>query len=364
MTFLNYQTGFISSQYGNIGKTTNGGVNWFIDTSFTPEYRDVNVFWDINRVDTNIVYSVGSGGIIVRTTNSGEVWEKQVGNLQTYNDTYFTDVNTGYIVGEKGVLKKTTDAGLSWNSINLNTSFGLNKIFFANQNTGYICGDSGLVKKTTNAGVNWINQITPAADTNLTTIYFQNESTGYINAFPRSILKTINGGQNWVRVYYITGFDITDIKDIDFLNINFGICAADNGLIKTSDGGNNWTKIIIAGLVLNSVNYLDSSNIIAFGYGDKIIKSTDAGLSWFNINNQTGTSIFSSEFVDLNNGIICGDGGRIAKTSNGGINWTILLPDLATERLHSIFFSNVNTGYSTGQAGQIIKTTCILFFIN
>jgi len=166
MVFKDSQTGFITTQFGDIGKSTNGGVNWFLDTTFAPEYNDVNVFWDINIVDTSIIYSVGSGGMIVHSTNAGAVWEKQIGNIKTYRDVFFTNANTGFITGEKGLLIKTVDAGLSWNRINLNTTFGIKKVFFTNPSIGYICGDSGLVRKTTTAGVNWISQTIPAAETN------------------------------------------------------------------------------------------------------------------------------------------------------------------------------------------------------
>jgi len=356
ISFKDENTGFMVTSYGNIGKTVNGGLNWLLDTSFIPEYLDVQIFWKIKSVDTSFVYAVGSGGLIVRSTSNGELWAKQVGNIKTYRDIFFANNNTGFVAGEKGLLIKTVDAGLTWSRINLNTTLGIKKIFFTNENTGYICGDSGLVMKTTNTGVNWISQTTPAADTNLLSIYFLNENTGYIGVFYRSILKTTNGGLNWIRIYTNETTDIALYNDFDFLNDNSGYSVGENGLLKTTDGGLNWSKIFIGGTAFNSINYLDSSNIIAFGYTDRIIKSSNGGLSWFNINNQLGATIFSSQFFGSNHGIICGDLGRVGMTTNGGINWT-LQPFVASEYLYSIYFTDPNTGYAVGQAGQIIKTT-------
>jgi len=356
MVFTNSQTGFIATQFGNIGKTTNGGVNWFLDTSFTPAFRILDVFWKMTSIDTSILYAVGTGGHVVRTTNSGGVWEKQVGNLKTYSDVFFTDNNTGYIVGKAGIVRKTTNAGQNWSDINLNTTYSLNKVFFTNSNTGYICGDSGLVRKTTDAGSNWISQATPAVDSNFLSLHFVNENTGYIGVYPLSILKTTNAGVNWIRNYTNPITDIGVYYDIDFINIEDGIVAGDNGILKTTNSGMNWSKVLIPSSSLNSINYLDSSNIIAFGSGNEILKSTDAGQTWININFQFGGNIYSSQFFGNQFGIICGQQGRVARTTNGGINW-IFQEFLESELLYSLNFTDPNTGYVVGQGGQIIKTT-------
>ena len=356
MVFTNSQTGFISTQFGNIGKTMNGGVNWFLDTSFTPAYRILDVFWKITSIDTSSLYAVGTGGHIVRTTNSGGVWEKQVGNLKTYTDIFFTDINTGYIVGKAGIVRKTTNAGQNWSDINLSTTYSLNKAFFTSSNTGYICGDSGLVRRTTNAGLNWISQTTPVADTGFMSVHFINSSTGFLGTEGGSVLKTTNAGSNWRHVFTITGIGDRSTNDFAFLNETHGVVAATLSIYFTTNAGDNWTSRIFPATYFNSINYLDSNNIIAFASSDKIVKSTDAGQTWFNINNQFGGNIYSSQFFGNQFGIICGQNGRVARTINGGINW-ILQEFLASEILYSLNFTDPNTGYVVGQGGQIIKTT-------
>jgi len=356
MVFTNSQTGFIVTQNGDIGKTTNGGVNWFLYTSFTPAYHDVDVFWDMTSINKNLLYAVGTGGHVVRTTNSGGVWKKQVGNLKTYTDIFFTDINTGYIVGKAGIVRKTTNSGQNWSDINLGTTYGLNKVFFTSSNTGYICGDSGFVSKTTDAGSNWISQITPATDSNFLSLHFVNENTGYLGTDLGSIIKTTNGGAKWTRIYTLTGTGIPSLNDIDFLNFEKGIVVGTSRILLTTNSGQNWQIVVQNGIALKTVNYLDTTNIIACGSSDRILKSTDAGQTWFNINFQFGGNIYSSQFFGNQFGIICGQNGRVARTTNGGINW-ILQEFLASEILYSLNFTDPNTGYVVGQGGQIIKTT-------
>ena len=357
MNFKDETTGFAVSNFGNIHKTTNAGINWFLDTTFTPENRDSDVFYEVNSTDTSNFFAVGSGGFIVRTTNTGALWEKQTGVHQTYNDVYFMDDNTGFVVGEKGVLNKTTDAGISWSRIELSTSFGLNKIVFVNPSTGYICGDSGVIKKTINSGVNWFDLSTPATDTNLISIYFLNLNTGFLGTDGGSVLKTTNSGLNWRHVFTITGIGLMGTRDIDFLNENYGVASGDLAIYFTTNSGENWTSTIFPSSFFNSIKYIDTLNLIAGGFSGSsslLKKSTDGGVSWFNLS--ITHKISSMFFQDYNFGIACGDNGNISRTTNGGLNWT-LLPRIATENLHSIFFSDPNTGYSVGMTGQIIKTT-------
>ncbi|MBV6479504.1 MAG: Ycf48-like protein [Ignavibacteria bacterium] len=354
--FKDETTGFIVTQYGDIYKTLNSGVNWFRDTSFTPENPDSDVFLDINTTEQNYFYAVGSGGVIVNTTNTGEHWQRQTGVQETYNDVFFIGENTGYTVGEKGILKKTTDAGYSWNRINLNTSLGIKKIVFTDLNTGYLCGDSGLVMKTNNGGMNWKNQNTPAGDTGFTSLNFIDSNQGFIGTNNGSIYKTTNSGINWVH-NFTTSYGGGVFHDIDFYDETNGAVASDIAIYLTTNSGESWNSTLFPFSVLNSIEYIDTLIIISGGFNSEsplIIKSTNGGINWFN---QSVSHIITSiQFLDNNYGMLCGYNGKISKTTNGGLNW-ILLPGTATERLNSIYFVNSNTGYSVGIAGQIIKTT-------
>jgi len=354
MSFNNEQKGYIVTNYGNVGKTTNGGVNWNRDTSFKPAFPYGNVFYQVNAVDTSHAYAIGTGGLVIKTSNSGEFWEKQIGTIQDYSDIFFTNESTGYVTGKGGYMIKTTDAGMSWNQIDLNTTFGLNKVFFVNLNTGYVCGDSGLVKKTTNAGENWTDLFTPTNDTSILTMYFINQNSGFLASDNGSIYKTLNGGINWFRVFTLTGTGTPVIYDFDFLDTSRGVAAASNRILLTANSGNNWNVITSNGFSLLTADYLDSLNLILGGYSSRLIKSTNGGLNWFNLNITHG--VFSMQFQDSEYGIACGENGYISRTTNGGLIWT-LQQRVATEDLNSIFFINTNTGYSVGMTGQILKTT-------
>ena len=56
--------------------------------------------------------------------------------------------------GPNGLIIKTTDGGQTWNRKNSNTESSLYLLKFANENIGFACGE-GVFLKTTDGGENW-----------------------------------------------------------------------------------------------------------------------------------------------------------------------------------------------------------------
>src|SRR5688572_11432228 len=76
---------------------------------------------------------------------------------------------------------------------------------------------------------------------------------------------------------------------------------------------------------------------------------------WFTQNSGTNTALNSLYFTDLNTGYVTGDNGTILKTTNKGLNW-IPLSSQTNKNLYSVFFTDVNNGYSVGDS-VILKTS-------
>ncbi len=77
--------GFKYSAYEHMMKTTNGGTNWFVLNTQTGQ-----TYNDIQAINESIVYAVGSGGMIRKTTNGGQVWigeNKGDGNMNVDSHT-------------------------------------------------------------------------------------------------------------------------------------------------------------------------------------------------------------------------------------------------------------------------------------
>ncbi len=64
----------------------------------------------------------------------------------------------------------------------------------------------------------------------------------------------------------------------------------------------------------------------------------------------------SVKFIDLNTGWTAGESGTILKTTNGGMTWSAQTSGI-TNTIRSIFFLDANNGWACGDEGTIIATT-------
>ncbi len=91
---------------------------------------------------------------------------------------------------------------------------------------------------------------------------------------------------------------------------------------------------------------------------NKQFNSSGGNLNWHqqNVNTAEGAGLNSIYFKDVNTGWTVGDLGSYSRTTDGGQNWTQL--DLSTSsNLNKIEFINGTTGWIVGSGGLILKTT-------
>ncbi len=261
---------------------------------------------------------MGSGGMILKTTNGGTTWTPQVSNTySSLNSVHFTDANTGYITGGSGLILKTTNGGTLWSALTTNATGNLKAICFPSATTAYVVGSGGTILKTTNSGTTWTAQ-TSGRTNLLKSVYFVNATTGYAVGDSATLLKTVNGGTTWTILNSgVTGF-YNNLNAVYFTDVNTGYIAGQSGkIIKTTNGGTTWT-------------------------------TQTTGFS---------SDIYSIHFVDANNGYAAGYI-KVLKTIDGGTTWTIQSTGISGtyDNLSSIFFLNSSLGYTVGYKGRILKT--------
>jgi len=276
------------------------------------------------------------------------------------NRIQFTSENTGFAIGPMislsgGYLLKTTNAGTNWQSIFIDFAW-IWSLFFIDNNTGYIAGSNssdGVLAKTTNGGIYWSLQNT-GIGTALLTVFFIDNNTGFVGGKYNYVAKTTNGGNNWI---YKPGALGQEFNDIYFIDANTGfIIGNSNTINKTTNGGDNWIQLNYGSPYnYTSIHFLNNSTgyICTQTSSDSSIvyKTTNTGENWIYLSN-IPTVLSSIFFPNLNTGYTTG-GKKIFKTSNGGLNWNYY--DYAGQNPYSIFFINPNTGFTTGY--DISKTT-------
>ncbi len=306
--FVSSSEGWINVTVGpKLLHTTNAGNEWSVvtlspdDTVRTMSNPCVNISfinpttgWVIKGFGTN--FSNLSGGIVYKTTDGGNNWQRNVISQNTGEFGFqiqFIDVNNGWASVSNvntlgGSLYKSTNGGNDWNLI----STELNGIFyFIDINNGWTINVNPYlpppyqIQKTTNGGISWTTQFNDTTQGCFNAIQFIDSNIGWVVGNNSKILKTTNGGANW---NYITNTGMSST----YSSMSFFFINADIGWIGTKD---------------------TSSKTVS------ILHTTDNGSSWTQQDPSTsGSSIYSIHFYDTLNGGLTSSQGRIFHTNTGG----------------------------------------------
>ncbi len=108
---------------------------------------------------------------------------------------------------------------------------------------------------------------------------------------------------------------------------------------------------------LVSVKFIDNNTGVSVGSVGSIIKTTNGGTNWKNINSNTTKYLRYLVFINSTTGFAIGDSSVIIKTTNAGENWSISYNSNSKYGIHSISFINSNTGYAYRDSSNVIMKT-------
>src|SRR5574341_389367 len=166
-------------------RTTNGGIDWSVQTIWPFHLFDVR---DIHFMNSDTGVAVGTGGYIVRTTDGGSNWYAETsGTALNLEAVFFPDEFHGTAVGENGVIVHCIDGGFSWSPQTSGTNSRLTGVFFTDSNNGTVVGDNGTSLKTTDGGANWTKQLIGSQQP-LTKVSFAYSNMGWVVGYSGIIL--------------------------------------------------------------------------------------------------------------------------------------------------------------------------------
>ncbi len=154
-----------------------------------------------------------------------------------------------------------------------------------------------------------------------------------------------------------TGF-AKDFSAAVFTGAGFAVLARDGSILTGSDGL-TWVaanQIPSGAAVMNGIA-VSGSTLVAAGSAGTIFASTDAGVTWSQVDSKTAADLNSVSFVG---GIFiaCGAGGTLV-TSTDGLGWTLQNSGTANS-LRSVAFGVVNglgSFVAVGDGGAIVTST-------
>jgi photosystem II stability/assembly factor-like uncharacterized protein len=288
----------------------------------------------------------------------------------------FPTATTGYAIGSGGELLKTTDSGVNW--VVYPTPFlytnGLHSIYFQSETIGFIAGrknnGGAVIAKTIDGGLSWntvlsANVAQSATLTTIQEIIMTSSNVGY--AFPggSSLLVTVDGGNSWIEKNqaFPSNFPSSIVRasfisdQIGFVVGTFGSITPNSSIIRTVDGGLTWNKVDFTSQVLKSIYAIDANNVYACGTASGqgiILRSTNGGAT-FTAQVTDQTDLFDIQFTDANTGFVLGREG-INKTTNGGTSWGAV-NSLSIASSGDLFMVDGITGFAAKAGGVIEKTT-------
>jgi photosystem II stability/assembly factor-like uncharacterized protein len=314
-------------------------MRWGLQAEYDLYAFGTTMLYDLDFIDENTGWIVGTGGMIVKTTNGGQTWLYNNSNTSTSTQIYgvdFVNSSTGWAVAQNGIIRKTTDGGTTWNSQTSGVTNALYDISFINDQLGLVVGASGRILRTTNGGTNWTS-ITSGTTQTLRELHFVDSQNAWVVGTNGIILYSSNGGINWTtQTSGVTKY----LRAVSFYNNQTGYTVGDGkSILKTTNAGSNWVKLSApaqADSILRGVSFADSVTGWIVDYIGLIFKTSDGGDSWIMQHNHQGwnSKLLNIKAFNLNNVTAIGTAGTLQGTQNGGINWNSRTKNLPGQFLH------------------------------
>ena len=293
-------------------------------------------FYNLFRIDSATISSVGAGGQVYRSLDDGASWTQMPAlGGQELVDQWWHDAQRGYVIGPLRA-RATTNGGMSWQSIPgvVENFFFPGDIQFLDANNGWILVDF-TTYRTTNGGASWFPK---HGNPGVAPIYQQEAvlvdvSTRWIctAAEGAEIWKTTDDGLTWTQQY--GNQTVSGIHELTRAPSGRLDAVSDAGdLLWSDDGGSSWLNATLAltqSRALLVVESNDRGTCFAGGYDGGWIQSTDFGRTWFL---PALGMPFTHFFAIASSGSTWYAGGtsspsRVARSSDDGATWqAVTLP--------------------------------------
>lgn len=138
----------------------------------------------------------GTGGLVVRSDDSGETWTELDVPEQWWNDVAFGDEQHGWLVGGAGVVMWTDDGGDTWSPRPIATDETIRSVHAFDAVHALVAGSGGVMFRTRDGGHTWV-EIDNGTRHHLRRVAFLDATYGVAVGLWGTVLRTDDGGRTW-----------------------------------------------------------------------------------------------------------------------------------------------------------------------
>lgn len=238
------------------------------------------------------IVAVGDHGVVLLSDDEGESYQqaRTVPVSSTLTAVAFADAANGWAVGHWGAILRTSDGGQTWRAQrgDIAVDQPLFSVHFRNADEGWAVGLWSLMLHTTDGGAHWEKVALPAppnakkADRNLYAIFGDAKGGLFITSEQGRVLRSHDNGASWT--YCETGY-AGSLWSGAALRDNVLLVGGLRGTIyRSADGGDSWQPALTGfkSSVTGIAQRADRS-VVAVGLDGMTLASSDGGASFSGI---------------------------------------------------------------------------------
>ena len=228
-----------------------GGNTW----EFKPLQTDGSILSAITFVDDQVGWAVGWGGLVMRSSNGGESWERvETPTHAALDAVQFANRSVGYIAGSTGVYDKvtgtstfgvvilrTTDGGKTWGTCYEDDKTGsVFKMATPSDLVAVVLLGGTHQIRSEDGGASW--QPLSIDNAKISSLIFNVDGTGWAVGESGAMYRSSDQGKRWEKLEGLPKSLLSKSwLSVGFADAQLGIVAGEHGaLAVTNDGGRHW----------------------------------------------------------------------------------------------------------------------------
>ena len=276
---------FVLSSCSSTGVKMNESSPWK-----TIQFEDQANALDVDFIDDNHGFLVGSNRLIMESTDGGETWEKRSLDIAAEENFRLLDIDfkgsEGWLIGQPSLVMHTVDEGQNWTRLSLGKLPGQPFLVSTiDDGVAQLATTSAAIYETSNSGETWEAKVSDPSEQGGIRDLRRTSSGDYVSVSSLgNFFSTLESDSNsWIAHQRASS---KRVQSIGF-NPEGSLWMLSRGAeIRFNEDNNdleNWSKPIVP--ILNGYNYLDmgwdpNGDIWAGGGNGTLIVSKDQGKTW------------------------------------------------------------------------------------